>query len=414
MKNSLDHWLQVIEDEHIRANTREFSGVLHLSNELGLTRPAQTNVIIGGTNGKGSTVNYLEQILLRAGHSVGSTVSPHLTRYNERFRINGALVDDELIATALSHIHENRDGVVLTYFDYTMLAALYLMTQVTLRYALVEVGLGGALDCANVVNADAACITNISLDHMNRLGDTRELIAIEKAGILRRNVPFVFGEREMPATLRARSSEFNCPTYQWNEQFGFSDDHDELYVTQGETRVRFKMDNRNPDLAMAAQLAELLESSVNARDVQHASVCSLPGRIESMTYAGKTWILDIAHNPGAVEFLRGAITSEYPARNLICIFACVSDKQVTNLLASLKAFVKYTVVTDSLGIRGLSAASIMQKIDDHSKLAFVPSLGDAVQTALKSTLNDDLILVCGSVDVVSRARCWLLSTGYSE
>ena len=409
MSKSLDSWLEILEDRQEKVECRSFDAVRALAVKLGVVRPAKIQIIVGGTNGKGSVSVALERILISLGYSVGVTLSPHLTHYNQRFRINGHDADDASIVWAFESIDRELQATQLTYFDYATLAGLLLFKRAEVQVAVVEVGLGGALDCANVIEPDAVCITNVSLDHMKQLGATREAIASEKAGILRDNLPFVYGESCVPSTLRDRAQARNCESYWFGRQFGVLD-RGGVYANRGGARISYEITQGSANLSAAAQVALSLNIPVRVENLHKAARYSLPARMEEITVDHRTWILDIAHNPGAIKYVLAELEKRTSLDRVVCVFACLADKQVGKLLAALIPLVKYVVVTDSLGARGLSAAYVKRTTGDSENVAFESDLREAMRTADGIADRQDWVLVCGSVDVVSRARQQLVSS----
>ncbi|MCX7103142.1 MAG: Mur ligase family protein, partial [Methylobacter sp.] len=199
--SSLEDWLKWQESLH------------HLYIDLGLERAAQVfkvlapdyikppTITIAGTNGKGSTVAYLEAIYTAEGYRVGSYSSPHILKYNERIKIDGVPVSDEQICEAFARIDEARGDTTLSYFEFGTLAALDIFRRAQVDIQLLEVGLGGRLDAVNIIDPDLAIVTSISIDHSDWLGHTREAIGLEKAGIFRAGIPAITGDLEPPESL---------------------------------------------------------------------------------------------------------------------------------------------------------------------------------------------------------------------
>ena len=155
-----------------------------------------------GTNGKGSTVAFIESVYLKTSFKVAKFTSPHILNYNERFIVKGSQATDQQICDAFEEIEQVRDNISLTYFEFSTLAALLIFAKQKVNIAILEVGLGGRLDSTNVVDADIAVITNIAIDHVDYLGDTRELIGHEKSGIMRANTPCVCGDIDPPKSIQ--------------------------------------------------------------------------------------------------------------------------------------------------------------------------------------------------------------------
>ena len=201
MPHSLKEWLGLLETRHPCEIELGLERMTKVGDALELTRPAPKVVTVAGTNGKGSTIAIMEALLRHEGRRVGAYTSPHLLDYNERVRIDGQPVSDEALCEAFTRIEVARGELSLSYFEFGTLAALLIFEQAGLDVALLEVGLGGRLDAVNIVDADVGIITSIALDHETWLGDSREQIAVEKAGIARANRPLVCAEVDMPATL---------------------------------------------------------------------------------------------------------------------------------------------------------------------------------------------------------------------
>src|SRR5690606_10947485 len=195
---------------------------LDFSSESG----ASKLVIVGGTNGKGSTCTMLTQILLAAGRHVGTYTSPHLLRYNERVCIDGVEASDAELCAAFAAVEAVRGEVSLTYFEFGTLAALHCFAQRKLDVIVLEVGLGGRLDAVNIVEPQLSILTNVALDHMDWLGNTRAQIAFEKAGIFRSGKPAIYGERDMPDALASHAARLGAhllrlgADYDWQRNDG--------------------------------------------------------------------------------------------------------------------------------------------------------------------------------------------------
>jgi dihydrofolate synthase/folylpolyglutamate synthase len=205
--NTLSDWLAWQETLHPVAIHLGLERVASVARKLDCQQPAPVVITVAGTNGKGSTIALLEAILRRAGYRTGCYTSPHLFHYKERLRIDGEVVDDQRWCDAFARIDTLRGETSLTYFEFGTLAALDIMQRDTLDVALLEVGLGGRLDAVNIIDADAAIVTTIGLDHTDWLGDTREAIGFEKAGIFRAARPAICGDASPPDSLPETAAE---------------------------------------------------------------------------------------------------------------------------------------------------------------------------------------------------------------
>jgi len=215
MTRSLEQWLDYQMQVHPKSIAMGLERVGAVAARLGIAKPAKQVITVAGTNGKGSTVAFIEAIARAAGLKVGAYTSPHLLRYNERVRIDGADAADEALIAAFERIEQARgadstDSIPLTYFEFGTLAALLLFQQAELDLAILEVGLGGRLDATNIVDPDIAVVTTVDLDHQDYLGNDRESIGAEKAGILRAGKPAVFGEKDPPSSLLRRAYELGA------------------------------------------------------------------------------------------------------------------------------------------------------------------------------------------------------------
>jgi len=218
---SLDDWLSYLESIHPQNIELGLSRVKQVAKDLGLLEDLGYTLLVGGTNGKGSTCAYIEQLLLASGVSTGVFSSPHIIRYNERVRINGNELADDAHVQALRFIELGRGDTTLTYFEFNTLAALYLMKQAKVDCFILEVGLGGRLDSTNIVDADMAVITTIDLDHQSWLGDTREAVSFEKAGIFRNKQRVICGEPTPPQPMVDHAKSLDCQVSYKFKQFGF-------------------------------------------------------------------------------------------------------------------------------------------------------------------------------------------------
>ncbi|TWR41229.1 bifunctional folylpolyglutamate synthase/dihydrofolate synthase, partial [Xanthomonas vasicola] len=208
--NSLSDWLAYIEQQHPSAIAMGLERVREIAARLQITAPATHVIVVGGTNGKGSTVAFIEAIGRAAGWKVGAYTSPHLLRYNERVRIDGEEASDAQLVDAFAAVEAARGDTALTYFEFGTLAALWLFQQSALELAVLEIGLGGRLDAVNIVDSDVAVITTVDIDHTDWLGEDREAIGTEKAGIIRAWKPVVLGEIDPPSSVLRRAYQLGA------------------------------------------------------------------------------------------------------------------------------------------------------------------------------------------------------------
>ncbi|HYF97542.1 MAG TPA: Mur ligase family protein, partial [Coxiellaceae bacterium] len=219
MLQSLDSWLDYLNKLHPTTIDLSLERIRPLAEAMGLVRFACPVICVAGTNGKGSTVRFLECAYLAAGFEVAAYTSPHILHFNERLRINDEVLSDALWLDAFKHIEVERGETTLSFFEFTTLAALWLCQQHTLDVIILEVGLGGRLDAVNVVDNDLAIITTIDLDHQEYLGYTREAIAKEKAGVFKENGLAVCGDLDIPLTVFEEAEHKNVSLYTLNRDY---------------------------------------------------------------------------------------------------------------------------------------------------------------------------------------------------
>lgn len=385
--------------------------MVRVARRLDLLKPARQIVVVAGTNGKGTTVNFTEQLLIAQGVTIGSTYSPHLQRYNERIQINGRVVGDREIVSAFEAVHEAQDDVHLSYHDYATLAALWIFKQHQVDVALLEVGVGGRYDATNVVHRDVNVITSIALDHQEMLGPDLETIGWEKAGIARCGVPLLYGGLKSVPTIIGRTRALACPTLRRGPAFDVRL-HDQNKCTfslrQGASTRLIELSEvpKHPlSLALATQITVILGYAVNDSGVSSAPFKPLPGRMELIHHRDRVWLLDVAHNPDAVEYLvrfLPKLTDQPVAKVLL---GTSKRKDFAGILNALKVSTDRVLVTATQGRRGTTWKT--QSADFG--IQCIEELDFAYQELVANTVSGDLILVVGSFDVVGRLRAKVAS-----
>lgn len=344
---NLDQWLDHQQRVHPSEIALGLERVSAVAANLGLLRPARCVIIVGGTNGKGSTVAFVEAIARAAGYRVGAYTSPHLLRYNERIRIDGEDAEDAALIAAFEKIELARGQTPLTYFEYGTLAALLLFSEAKLDLAVLEVGMGGRLDAVNLVDADVAIVTTVALDHMNYLGNDRESIAGEKAGIFRSGRPAVIAETEPPVALVRHAERIGAKTLRAGQHYKFGDRLGGKWFWQDDT---LKLDLAKPRLIAPAQTANAAAAIAALRALHETlpvspeqiaagvAVASAPARLQRIP--GPIEILiDVAHNPQAAQQLAQWMMRNRPAGATQAVFAALADKDVPNIVGALMSCV---------------------------------------------------------------------------
>ncbi len=375
-----------------------------------VNRPAPLVVTITGTNGKGSTAVCLEQVMLAAGWRTGCTLSPHVERFNERIRINGRELPDAEIVRAFAAVEAARGGADLTYFEFSCLAALYCFLAAGVEVAILEIGLGGRLDAFNLVDAQIAVVTSIGLDHCDYLGDTREAIGAEKAGIFRRGQSILLGP-DMPRSVIEAAQAATTRIHQVGRDL-------QVTQTQGDWSLRF--DGQSLDhlpetpfvldnCALAVAAALLAEPCSAAVVRQGLALARMPARCEVIETQGRLHLLDVAHNPLAAAWLARELARRWPGAGVVAVFGNLQDKDSAGIFVELGHLVRHWLLVDTPGPRGLSAADLASRCP-AAPHTLAPSVEAALVEARSLARASDVILVFGSFVLAQAARLALMQS----
>ena len=463
MARTLQDWLDYIEQQHLKSIEMGLDRTREVAGRLSLGKPATHVVTVGGTNGKGSTVAFIEAIARAAGLKVGTYTSPHLLRYNERVRIEGREASDEELVAAFEAVEAARLGpspdgrgvgvrvrrsgdgdsdptgsgvpssgasrhllpagegknVPLTYFEFGTLAALWLFQKSNLDLAVLEVGLGGRLDAVNIVDPDVAVITTVDIDHTDWLGNDRESIGFEKAGIARAWKPLVLGERDSPSSVLRHAYAIGANAVRLGSDF--------IHESMDESRWRwrdagFEIELPNPTLGAPVQRANAATAiaALRALDIElptsawAAGVASttLPGRLQRFDLRGTPVIVDVGHNPQAARELSAWLRAEPVSGRTLAVFAALADKDAHGVVAALAGEVTdwFLAGLENVAARGQSVDELASKISGAaaagSRHADVHA---ALQAARAHAHAEDRILVFGSFHTVAEALAILHS-----
>jgi dihydrofolate synthase / folylpolyglutamate synthase len=343
MPRTLDDWLSYQQQIHPAGIALGLERLREVAGRLPLGPPARCVITVAGTNGKGSTVAFIEAIARAAGHRVGCYTSPHLQRYNERVRIDGIEASDEALIAAFERIEAARGDTPLTYFEFGTLAALLVFERAGLDLAVLEVGLGGRLDAVNLIDADVAVVTTIALDHMDWLGNDLESIGREKAGVFRAGHPAVLGDPAMPASVAERARELGAPLRRAGHEFRCvaTDDglrylEDQFALTLPAPALRAACQPANVGAAICAlrALAPRLPIAP-AAFATGVATAALRGRLERIERNGVELLFDVAHNPQAAGQLAEWLRRHPPAGRTLAVFSALADKDQPALVAAL-------------------------------------------------------------------------------
>ena len=414
---TLAEWLEYIERIHPKSIELGLDRVLEVKHRLALEF-ATTVVTVAGTNGKGSTCAMLEAILLAAGYRVGLYTSPHLLRYNERVRVNGRPADDEWLCTAFARVEAAREGVPLTYFEFGTLAAWIIFAGAPLDALILEVGMGGRLDAVNALDADCAVVTSVAIDHTDYLGDTREKIGLEKAGILRAGRPAIVADPDPPASVIGYAGAIGADLHCLGRDFGYVREEGKWIfwgrrgrregLAHPALRGAHQLLNASACLAVLDALGERLPVAMNDVRKGLASV-KWPGRFEVLP-GRPAVVLDVAHNPEAAAVLAQNLADmgSYPATH--AVFGMLRDKDIAGACAALQGRVSAWYAATLAGARGAEAATLAKAIratDAGAEVELFDSPRSAFEAACKRAGGNDRILVFGSFYTVAEVMAVL-------
>ena len=426
---TLAQWLAYLEQLHPQAIAMGLERVARVARALkiipgptsGLTpelTPRFAIITVGGTNGKGSCCAMLEAILLHAGYRVGCYTSPHLLRYNERVHIGGREVDDEVLCRAFARIEAARGDTSLTYFEFGTLAAIMAFGDAGVDVAILEVGLGGRLDAVNVFDADCALVASVDLDHQDYLGDTREAIGREKAGVFRAGRPAVCADADPPVSLIAHAREIGADLLVIDRDFGYvaapvqwrywgpgGKRHGLPYPA---LRGAFQLSNAAACLTALDCLRGRLP--VTAQDLRSGLLqAEVAGRFQVLPGRPQV-VLDVAHNPHAARALAANLASMPAGGRTFAVFAMFKDKDIAGVVAAAKPYITHWLVADAEGARGASAAQLAVELERAGVTASVAQyakVAAAWHAACDLAADNDKIIVFGSfltVAAVMRER----------
>ncbi len=446
---TLADWLTHLESLHPKTIALGLERVAQVKQRLNLD-PDFPIIIVGGTNGKGSVCAMLEAILHAAGYKVGCYTSPHLLDYNERVRIAKQQASDAELCASFEQIEQVRGDIALTYFEFGTLAAMQCFIAHKIDLAILEVGLGGRLDAVNVFDADVSVVTSVDIDHVDYLGDTREKIAFEKAGIFRQGRVAICADSDVPQALRKHAEDVGADLWCIGSEFGFqlpspaggrgaggeggSDDVHVINVGQSLSlalslqrereqllgqwnfyskvssrsalpfpalRGAFQLSNASAVLAALEALKDTIPVSMEAVR-RGLSEVELTGRFQFIPGQPQL-ILDVAHNPHAARSLANNLSHLPPAKTY-AVFAMLKDKDMVGVVAALGEQVDVWLVAGIDAARGATAqelASVLINAQLHSEVVVCSSIENALDEASKRAGENDRIAAFGSFYTVA-------------
>jgi len=402
-------WLETLSPSEINLGLERTQCVLE---RLDLQRPPHV-LLIAGTNGKGSCVAMTNALLRATGLRTGAYTSPHITQYNERIVVDGIAASDDQIIAAFERVELAREGTELTYFEFGTLAAAVVFSAADVDVWILEVGLGGRLDASNAIEPTASLITNVSLDHCDWLGDDVETIAVEKAGVMRSEVPTVFGDVDIPTSIVHRAAECGAKLLRAGQDFNLHIDEDETWSWRGPSRAieglirpgllgEFQLRN-------AAAVLMLLEAAGLAGNIDAGVInkvlpgLSLAGRLQRMKVSGlgtgtNEWLIDVAHNPAAANALGNTLDALECNGRTIAIVGLLDDKDLAGVIEPLAERVDRWIAMAAANYRAIPADELARQIANLTGRACLvaDSTATAVELARRSASENDRILTTGS------------------
>ena len=400
----LSDWLRRLETLSPKEVDLGLERVADVLGRMSIELPAQV-ILVGGTNGKGSSVELL-RALLSGNRIVGTYTSPHVIRYNERIAVNGDAATDREIVGAFQRVEAARGDVPLTYFEFGTLAALAVFETANVDTAILEVGLGGRLDAVNVVDPDASLITNVSLDHCDWLGCDVESIGHEKAGIMRAGRPVVFADTDIPASVVAHAEDIGARLIRAGRDFSWTPEQGGRWTWRGRDlqlrdlvvpSLRGPMQLQNAAGALALVEALGLEQELDTERVNRAlTSLRLPGRMQTIERE-QEWLFDVAHNPAAAEALAASLEQCEP-RDTIAIVGILDDKNVEGIVGPLAARVGSWIAVTAETPRAIDAADLARRIANETGKAclIADDFDAAIENAGSIAGPGSRVLVTGS------------------
>lgn len=416
----LAEWLQLLEQRSPESVFRlGLERVSEVWRRLDIEPPQGGVLVVAGSNGKGSCALFAESLLQGSGMRVGTTLSPHLTRFNERIRIDKREVSDQSICQAMARVEAVRGGVNLSYFEHAVLAAFCCFDRAHLDAWVLEVGLGGRLDAVNVVDADVAIISSIAMEHTEWLGDSLDAIGAEKAGVLRRGKPLVCGSSRIPESVLARARELACEVFMPGSAyrqavtetgFGFTSGCGRKLKAWHSLPVPWVASENAATALMACLLLPNANSIVRGAIENACETAFNPGRFERRELGHVEVVLDLAHNPDAGRFLCRQLEVVPSLGRTRAIAGFLGDKDVTGTVGALAGIIDEWHFVSTPGDRGRTAgeiAELARNILQGASIFTRDSVESAMNLLKGVSCASDRVLVFGSFATVGEARKFL-------
>jgi dihydrofolate synthase/folylpolyglutamate synthase len=422
LPTTLSDWLALLESRHAETHIdMGLERVRTVKERIALAFACPV-IMVAGTNGKGSTCAMLESILLRAGYRVGLYIKPHFLDFNERARINGAMASDEQLIASFSVVEEKRGDIDLTYFEFTTLAIMHLLSTTQIDVAILEVGLGGRLDAVNVIDADVAIVTSVDIDHTDYLGDTREKIGFEKAGIFRAGKAAICSDPVPPQSLLDHAAAIGADLWLLGRDFNYAGDQQQWgYGGRSQRRnslaypaLRGANQLLNASAALAALEVLRLTLPVGAQEVRTGlALVELPGRFQVLP-GQPTVVLDVAHNPHAASALAQNLGNMGFHPFTYAVFGVMEDKDIDGVINPMFEHIDHwclaalpsprsaapDALAEHIADRALSSTKADAKPGEFTVQAFADPAA-AFANAVSRAGENDRIVVFGSFYTVA-------------
>ena len=386
---TLDEWLNWQENLHTQEIDLGLERIQKVYQKLFPDGVPFQVITVAGTNGKGSTIAFIDSIYQQSDFKVGAFTSPHLIKYNERFSVNGEMASDESICQAFDAIEALRGETSLTYFEFSTLAALVIFAHEKVDVVVLEVGLGGRLDSVNIVDPNVSIITNIAIDHTDYLGDTREAIGFEKAGIMRSDTPCICGDQNPPTSLQNHADNIGALLTFANHPY------------LGKISLQGEHQQHNAALAIEAvnQLQPMLPIDKNQLSIG-LEKANILARFQVKTVNNKTIVLDVAHNEAAIKSLAETLKSKKVPT--LAIFSALKDKNIKLMINAIESCIDEWLIVPLSVNRAIKIQDLVEKFSLSSKITTCKDMESAIHQAL-NTQQYQRVVIFGSFHTVADA-----------
>ncbi len=408
---SLADWLASQQTVHSSGIDLTLERVREVALRLALLPPSCRVITVAGTNGKGSTVAYLTALLRAAGHAVGTFTSPHLLHYNERIQVDGQMASDAELIAAFEQIEAARAEITLTFFEYNLLAALVVFRTRQVEFAILEVGLGGRLDAVNIVDADAAIVCSIGIDHRDWLGDTLEAIGREKAGVFRHDRIAVIADPGMVAVVEEEARRLGARVLRAQRDYTFAREGEGWRFMMAGSAIgplpppslQGEVQFANAAAAIAALTS--LQPAVNLDAVTVAAAITgvqVPGRFQVIP-GPVEWILDVAHNEPAAQVLAHNLAARPVTGRTFLVAGILGDKDIDAIARTLAPVTSEWILCGIDEPRGLAPHDLARRSLHFATARLADDIPAGIRLARSLARPGDRVVVCGSFFAVAPA-----------